>query len=97
MPYNLRLSGRWRGTWVVKIYDNERLEPPHVTIRNKDDTWRVDLRTCKFMDDDPPPHKVPKDLCDEIIDRWETLRKAWDEMFPTNKVNPDTKGEDDDD
>ena len=43
----------------MKIYDNERLEPPHVTIVKGRDSWRINLRTKAFMDEEPPPKDEP--------------------------------------
>ena len=52
MPFVLQLlKVLSQAGWKVKIYDFERLEPPHVTILRKfEETWRLSLRDGKFMD-----------------------------------------------
>ena len=60
MPYDLPLPRKLASSWRVKIYDNERLEPPHVTVVKGYDSWRINLRTKEFMDDEPPPHEIHK-------------------------------------
>jgi hypothetical protein len=68
MPFNLDLPEPWasRG-WRVKIRDRERLEPPHVTILQRAQAWRFDLRSEKFLDKDPDPTGVPTDVVNEIL------------------------------
>jgi hypothetical protein len=74
--------------WKVKISDKERLEPPHVTIINGTTRWRYGLRNDKpgFLDDEPPPNKVPQGLVEEIekTENMENLRKNWNKIYPGN-------------
>ena len=88
MPFNLDLPEPWasRG-WRVKIRDRERLEPPHVTILRRTQAWRFDLRSEKFLDKDPDPAEVPKEVVNEIRSNLRRLRQAWDRMFPDNRVS----------
>ena len=81
MPFNLDLSEPWasRG-WRVKIRDRERLEPPHVTILQRTRAWRFDRRSEKFLDKDPDPAEVPKDVVKEIRSNLGRLRQAWDRI-----------------
>lgn len=44
LPRKLREQG-----WKVKIYDNERLEPPHITLICRERVWRVGLRERDFL------------------------------------------------
>jgi hypothetical protein len=88
VPFNLDLPEPWasRG-WRVKIRDRERLEPPHVTILQRTRTWRFDLRSEKFLDRDPDPREVPKEVVNEIHSKLRRLRQEWDRMFPGNPVS----------
>jgi hypothetical protein len=63
MPFDLPLPRNLASSWRVKIYDNERLEPPHVTVVKGRESWRINLRTREFMDDTPPPKQIDKDVC----------------------------------
>ena len=70
MPYSFNLSKQLRNQgWKVKIYEKERLEPPHLTIRRLNRTWRVNLRTREFL---VPPggswHEIDGDLKQLIED-----------------------------
>jgi hypothetical protein len=53
--------------WKAKIRDRERTEPPHVTVLQKTRAWRVDLRTGRFLDKEPDPNDVPKELLNELV------------------------------
>lgn len=72
--------------WKVKIRDKERMEPPHVSILRKTDCWRYDLRTGGFLDDDPPPRKVPTQLMELVTTNLDLLRTTWDAMYPENPI-----------
>ncbi len=87
MPFNLDPPEPWasRG-WKVKIRDRERLEPPHVTILQRTRTWRFDLRSEKFLDREPDPAEVPKEVVKVIHSNLGRLRQEWDRMFPGNPV-----------
>ena len=86
MPYELPLPSRLT-PWRVKIFDNERVEPPHVTIVNKRRTWRVDLRTLEFMDREPPRRDVPNDVMSQIRAAHAELTRQWDAKHPMNPVD----------
>lgn len=87
MPFTLNLLEPWasRG-WKVKIRDRERLEPPHVTILHRTRAWRVDLRFEKFLDKEPDPKEVPKQVVNEVRSNLTLLRQKWDRMVPENRV-----------
>jgi len=74
--------------WKVKIRDKETREPPHVTIIRGTEAWRIDLRTGRFMDDDPDPSDVPAKLIELILmpANWLQLCEMWDVMYPNNPV-----------
>ena len=95
MPYNLSLPQSWLAQgWKAKIRDRERLEPPHVTLIRGRRSWRISLRTGQFLDDEPDPADVPKDLVDAIAVRFSELHNAWDDMYPENPVqSTDAKDE----
>ncbi len=93
MVYSLKLPPQLAKQWAVKIRDRERVEPPHVTILRGRRAWRQDLRTGKFMDEEPDPNEVPEDLLKEVKDNWDVLCTTWDEMYPENRVHSE---EDDD-
>ena len=81
LPIDLKKQG-----WKVKIRENERLEPPHVSIIRKMDTWRWDLRTQKFLDDKPSPKNVPEVLVTYIKSNISTLIEEWNKKYDHNKV-----------
>lgn len=93
MPYHLPLPGRLRALWKVKIRDNERLEPPHVTILRKEVAWRYGLRSRAFLDKQPDPGDVPQEILDCVERNYDELCRQGDRRFPTNPV----AGTDDDD
>ena len=87
MPYDLALTPAFsQAGWKVKIFEKERLEPPHVSIVQRTDKWRVNLRTGEYMDDDPDPKEVPEGLRELIQVNWDTLCTEWDRKYPNNKV-----------
>jgi hypothetical protein len=88
VPFNLDLPEPWasRG-WRVKIRDRERLEPPHATILQRTRAWRFDLRSEQFLDKDPDPAAIPKEVVNEIRSNLGRLRQEWDKMFPENPMS----------
>lgn len=90
MPYELELEKQFQTLWKIKIFDKERLEPPHATLIKKGvkGKWRWDLRKKKFMDKNPAPSDVPKDLVEKLMseETHDQLVKAWDKMFAHNPV-----------
>jgi hypothetical protein len=87
VPYELPLPNEFK-RWKVKIFDNELLfEQPHVTIIFKEERWRLGLRSRTFLDQDPEPRKVRKEVMDEIWANFDTLCEEWDARFPTNPVS----------
>lgn len=89
MPFTLDLPRPLAGQgWRVKIADRERLEPPHVTIIRRLDRWRYGLRDedCGFLDREPPPGDVPKELVQYIELNLRRLIDEWDAMYPKNPV-----------
>jgi hypothetical protein len=73
--------------WKAKIRDRERSEPPHVTILHKRRAWRINLRTLRFLDCEPDPRQVPKQVLEHIGQNIDLLRKTWDDLYPENPVN----------
>jgi hypothetical protein len=93
MPYELPLPNALK-RWKVKILDNELLfEEPHVTIVFKTELWRFGLRSRTFLDENPKPDKVPKELMAQVTANFETLRDEWNRRFPTNPVSQDDEDE----
>lgn len=90
MPYELELEKRFQTLWKIKIFDKERLEPPHATLIKKGvkGKWRWDLRKKKFMDKKPSPADVPRDIVEKLMSEktHNELVDAWDKMFPHNPV-----------
>jgi len=95
MPAELSLSKKLKkAKWKVKIRERERLEPPHVSIINATNTWRISLRSGDFLDKVPDPDEIPDELLQYIRngkhnDRqtvWEWLCEKWDDKYPKNKV-----------
>lgn len=92
MAFSLSLPEPWasRG-WKAKIRDKERLEPPHVTLLHKTRAWRMGLRELGFLDDSPPPMEVPAEVFTFVKENLQTLRDAWDRMYPENPVEPENE------
>ncbi len=86
LPSHLSLA-----KWKVKIRDKETREPPHTTIIRGTRSWRIDLRTGRFMDDVPDPKEVSDDLLQWVMSptNWEMICNAWDRMYPGNPVSAD--------
>lgn len=85
MAFTLPLPVRLR-QWKVKIRDLERVEPPHVHVLRRTESWRIDLRTNAFMDAEPDPDQVPAELRELVTQQLPALRAAWDQMYPENPV-----------
>ena len=99
MPDPLELPKTLKKHWRVKIYDNERLEEPHLTIIGPGGKrWRLGVRDKVFLD----PGGKWKDIEPELktfIENEQNRKKycaAWDAKHPNNPV-PGEKEEDDGD
>lgn len=83
LPRKLRARG-----WKVKIYDKERLEPPHVTLLRRERVRRIGLRDGGFL---VPPGGRRRDIDPEVRAILEArrgnLRAAWDAKCPANPVS----------
>ena len=97
MPYTLPLPRRLASKWRVKIYDNERLEVPHVTIVRGRDSWRINLRTMEFMDEEPSPKEIHKDVRQAVKDNWQLLQREWNRIHPGNPIEVAEEENDSDD
>ncbi|HEX8695459.1 MAG TPA: hypothetical protein VF746_23805 [Longimicrobium sp.] len=87
MPYSLPLPEPWKSRgWKLKIAEKERLEPPHATLYFRTCRWRVCLRGGRFLDPEPDPAYVPRDLVAAVHRELPVLRAAWDGMYPRNPV-----------
>lgn len=87
MPFSLKLPQPLTANgWKVKIRDKERVEPPHISIIRKMDTWRWGLREQDFLDKRPPPREVPLQLQEYIQSNRDLLIAQWDKMYPMNPV-----------
>lgn len=88
MPFNLQLPEPWRSRgWKVKIAERERVEPPHVTFYHRTRRWRLGLRDGEFLDHEPDPAEVPRDLVSLVRKQLPVLCSAWDTMYPHNPVS----------
>lgn len=87
MPYVVALPEKYaKQGWVAKIRDRERLEPPHVTVMHKTRKWRWDLRELRFMDLEPNPRLVPREIVGVLRNKHAELVSAWGEKYPENPV-----------
>lgn len=88
MPFNIGLPPQLSNQgWRLKIRDKERLEPPHVSVIKRTQTWRWDLRARGFMDKEPDPDLVPEEILDIIKANLTALQQAWDVMYPENPIS----------
>ena len=83
LPKKLKRQG-----WKVKVYDRERLEPPHLTLICRERVWRIGLREKDFL---VPPggrwHDIDQEVKAILEEQWQALCAAWDEKHPTNPVS----------
>jgi len=89
LPEIIQVPKRFKIHWQFKIYDNEEMEPPHVTINGPGgDTWRWDLRKKNFISDPPPPYArdVPKEIVKELKNKWVESTFKWNTLHPHNPV-----------
>ncbi len=87
MPFVLPLPKSWKDAgWTVRIAEKERVEPPHVTIRRREQTWRLGLRDGEFLDRRPPAADVPDRLVSLVKKAFPRLIKEWDQKYPLNRV-----------
>jgi hypothetical protein len=74
--------------WKIKLYDNERLEPPHITVYCREKVWRIGLRWGEFL---VPPGGRWKEIDPEvrgILEAcWNDLQMAWNRKHPSNPVS----------
>jgi len=89
MPFDLPLPRKLKAEgWKVKIRENERVEPPHVTIVHKTEIWRLGLRDKRLL---VPPGGRIKDIDPAvrqlIEEHWEELIEAWDAKYPEDPVS----------
>ena len=89
MPFELNLPKKLRNEgWKVKIFDKERIEPPHLTIMHKQDRWRLGLRDEQLLI--PPGGRIndidPR-VMERITENWGVLISNWDNMYPSNPVS----------
>ncbi len=87
MPYTLALSANLRNSgWVVKVFDLEGPETPHVTIRFKSkQSWRVSLRDKSFLDGGTWAD-IPEEIQQGIDQNLEQMRAYWDGQNPHNPI-----------
>ena len=87
MPFVLQLiQALIQAGWKVKIDDSERLEPPHVTIYRRGDSWRLGLRDGELLDRGDHRRQIDEGVQQAIEDNWELLIAEWDEIHPNNPV-----------
>jgi hypothetical protein len=88
LPVKLRNQG-----WKVKVYDRERLEPPHVTLICRERVWRITLQEWSFMS---PPGGTWREIDDQVhtfLDAHrQELIEAWDRKHPDNPVSSRENG-----
>lgn len=87
MPFELVLPRPLRQAgWKVKIREDERLEPPHVTVLRRRAAWRLDLRTGEFMDAGHSWKQIDDGVKRAVLENWKLLQDRWDLMYPGNLV-----------
>lgn len=92
MAFELNLPVPWESRgWKAKIRDRERVEPPHVTVMHKARAWRLGLRSELFLDKEPDPKEVPKEVVEVVRANISRLRMQWDLMYPENPIVSNTR------
>ena len=88
MPYQLPLPEPLGSQgWRVKIRDKEQQpEDPHATVIFKTEYWRWGLREREFLDDRPPPRKVPTQIVETMLANVDELVRQWDLLHPEQRV-----------
>jgi hypothetical protein len=74
------------GRWKVKVRDKERAEPPHVSVLRGTQCWCWGFRERAFLDSEPSPRDLPKDLVQHLENIHGEICAAWDDMYPHNPV-----------
>ncbi len=70
----------------MKVWDRERVEPPHIAIMRKTNFWRWGLRNEQFLDSEPDPKEVPEEILQAVRESITLLRSTWDRMYPENPI-----------
>lgn len=87
MPVEFDLSAALKNSgWKLKIREKETVEPPHVSVIKGLETWRWNLREKKFMDKQPPPRSVPKEIKKFLEENHDQIVSEWDKKYPLNPV-----------
>lgn len=87
MPYSVPLSSTLRKAgWQVKIYDAEGPEEPHVSVFRIGRTWRISLRTGRFLDRGGAWIQIDPGVKQAIMADWDALRSEWDKLH--GQYNP---------
>jgi hypothetical protein len=96
MPFLLKIADVFsQQGWRVKIRDKEKVEDPHVHILRKTFDYRLNLRTGEFMDREPNPKDVPKQLKKDIWEQRSRLIAEWNKMYPEMGVSLEAETHDD--
>lgn len=72
--------------WKLKIRDRERVEPPHITLILKTESWRFGLREKSFLDRKPDPDRIPGDLLAYLLEHYMDYVEGWNALYPHNPV-----------
>jgi hypothetical protein len=87
VPHDVPLPDQIRQLWKVKVLDREDpRETPHVTIFRRTRKWRVGIRDSEFLDDDPPPRDVPREILAAIQADLAAITAYWNRVHPSNPV-----------
>jgi hypothetical protein len=88
MVYELPMPRTFKDRgWKVKIRNLERTEEPHVTIIWKTRSWRYSIRNTGFMDAEPDPADVPREVVAHVQENLNALRRQWDKKHPENPID----------
>lgn len=77
--------------WKVNIREKETVEPHHASVINGLDTWRWNSREKKFMDKQPPPRSVPKEIKQFLEKNHDQIVSEWDKKYPLSPVQSGSK------
>jgi hypothetical protein len=87
VPFILTVPEPWAsGGWKIRILDREWGEEPHFNFFRGARYWRFGMRRRAFMDPNPDPREVPREVVAFALQNLWLLACEWDAAHPRNPV-----------